>query len=143
MRILSTNLIKIDQYTRQNIPIRLLVKAGIRPSENTISIIKINTLFRNLFVIPYKQINELLKNQRPEAEKGRSCEGTADIAGPKRAIFGNGCLAVGDCSNFGDVSALRGGGDGCTVGKDIAFSQCQYTIAPGIAYENDDVVCRV
>lgn len=143
MRILSTNLIKIDPYTRQNIPIRLLVKAGIRPSENTISIIKINTLFRNLFVIPYKQINELLKNQRPEAEKGRSCEGTANIAGPKRAIFGNGCLAVGDCPNFGDVSALCGGGDGCAVGKDIAFSQCQYTIAPGIAYENDDAVCCV
>ena len=111
-----------------------LGKAQIRLSENTSSVIKINTLFRNLFVIPYKEINELLKNQRPEAEKGRSCEGTADIAGPKRAIFGNGYLAVGDCPNFGDVSALCGGGDGCTVGENIALAQCQYPIAPSVAY---------
>ena len=56
--------------------------------------------------------SEPLKNQRPEAEKGRLSEGTADIAGPKRAIFGHGYLAFGDCSLFGEGSALRRGSDG-------------------------------
>ena len=78
--------------------------------------------------------NEPLENQWPEAEKGRSSEGKAVIAGPTRAILGYGYLAVGDCPNFGDVSALCGGGDGCTVGENIALAQCQYPIAPSVAY---------
>ena len=58
----------------------------------------------------------MLKNQRPEAEKGSSGEGTADIAGPKRVILGDGYLAVGHCSGVGDVGALCGGCDGRKVG---------------------------
>ena len=84
--------------------------------------------------------NEPLENQWPEAERGRLSEGTADIAGPKRAIFGHGYLAVGDCSHVGEGSALCCGGDGRKIRRNPAFTQCKHTATSSIFDQNDDAL---
>ena len=84
--------------------------------------------------------NEPLENQWPEAEKGRLSEGKAVIAGPTRAIFGHGYLAVGDCSHVGEGSALCRGGDGREIWRNPAFTQCKHAATSSIFDQNDDAL---
>ena len=80
------------------------------------------------------------KNQWPEAEKGRLSEGTADIAGPKRAVCGHDYLAIRDCSHVGEGSSLRRGGDGRKIRLNLAFTQCKHTATSSIFDQNDDAL---
>ena len=84
--------------------------------------------------------NEPLENQWPEAEKGRLSEGKAVIAGPTRAIFGHGYLAVDDCSHVGEGSALCCGGDGREIWRNPAFTQCKHAATSSIFDQNDDAL---
>ena len=81
-----------------------------------------------------------MENQWPEAEKGRLSEGKAVIAGPTRAIFGHGYLAVGDCSHVGEGSALCRGGDGREIWRNPAFTQCKHAATSSIFDQNDDAL---
>jgi len=91
-------------------------------------------------VTSQKYNNEPLENQWPEAEKGRSSEGKAVIAGPTRAILGHGYLAVGDCSHVGEGSALCRGGDGREIWRNPAFTQCKHAATSSIFDQNDDAL---